>query len=464
MGMGETKNTIFKKIQSHLDPTRTILLGFVVVILIGSFFISLPISNRDGRWLSYLDSLFTSTSAVCVTGLVVRDTAVQFTGFGQVIILLLIQIGGLGFMTVATLIFILMGKKITLRERLAIQESLVQFNLQGMVRLIRVIAVMTFTIEGIGALLLMITFIPDYGAQGIYMAIFHSVSAFCNAGFDLLGIASDPYRGFSIYKSNFIACFPLLMLIIIGGLGFTVLRDGISSRKWSRLNIHSKVVLLMTAFLIAFSTIFYLIAEFNNPATIGDMSFGYKLMNAFFQAVTPRTAGFSTLNQSGLTNASKLYTEIMMFIGASPGSTGGGIKTTVLFVIIVVVISNLRGRNQAIIDKQEIPQKKVMKAITIIVFASTVIFFSAIMVMLFEQGKDMMTFEKILFETVSAFGTVGLSMGITPYLSGFSKFIIILTMYLGRVGPLSVGVALAAKYSLNVNNNIKYSEAKIMVG
>lgn len=458
-------NKHFKINKVKLTPTRVILIGFLVVILIGSFFISLPVSNSDGKWLPYIDSLFTATSAVCVTGLVVRDTAVQFTTFGELIILLLIQIGGLGFMTVATLIFIMMGKKITLRDRLAIKESLVEFNLQGLVKLIRVILVMTLIIETVGALLLMITFIPVYGVgKGMYMSVFHSVSAFCNAGFDILGTSAAPYQGYSIFATNVIACLPLLMLIIVGGIGFTVIRDVVMNKSWTKLNVHSKVVLTMSGILILMGTVFFLIAEFNNPLTIGNMNFGQKLLASLFQSITPRTAGFSTISQNELTNASKLYTSIMMFIGASPGSTGGGIKTTVLFVIIVVAYSNLKGRNQAIINKQEIPAKKVMKAINIIIFASIVIILSSLLIMIAEQGKDMMTMENLLFEAISAFGTVGLTTGITPYLSGFSKFVIIITMYLGRVGPLTVGLALAARFGVAINTNIKYAEAKIMVG
>lgn len=454
-----------KKFQATLTPTRVILLGFIVIILIGSLFLTLPISNKDGKWLSYIDSLFTATSAVCVTGLVVRDTAVQFTGFGQAVILILIQIGGLGFMTVATLIFIMMGKKITLRERLAIQESMVQYNLQGLVKLIRAVGLMTLIIETTGALLLMITFVPYYGFwKGVYFSFFHSISAFCNAGFDIMGTTAAPYQGYSVFATSFLACFPLLILIIIGGLGFTVMRDIINTRKWPKLNIHSKVVLTMSGILIVVGTLFFMVSEYNNNLTIGNMSFGDKLLASLFQSVTPRTAGFSTINQGDMTSASKLFTILLMFIGASPGSTGGGIKTTVLFVIIVLVVSNLRGRNQALIDKQEISSKKIMKAVTIIVFAMSIIFISATLIMLSEQGKPGMSFEKIIFEAVSAFGTVGLSMGITPYLSTFSKFIVTLTMYLGRVGPLSVGIALAAKYGVGVNNNIKYPEAKIMVG
>lgn len=448
----------------RLTPTRTIMIGFLVIILIGTFLLSLPISNSDNAWLPFIDSFFTATSAVCVTGLVVRDTGVQFSLFGQVVILFLIQIGGLGFMTVATVVFMLMGRKITLRERLAIKESLVEFKLQGVVKLIRSIIIMTLVIEAVGAILLMFSFIPAYGAKGIYLSIFHSVSAFCNAGFDLLGTLEAPFQGYSVFATNVMACLPLLMLIVTGGLGFTVLRDLISTRKWSKLSIHSKVVLTMSGLLIFTGFIFFFLAEYNNALTIGNMNFGEKILASLFQAITPRTAGFSTIAQSELTNASKLFTSVMMFIGASPGSTGGGVKTTVIFVIIVVVASNFKGRNKVVVDLHEIPSVRVMKAVSIVVFASLLIITSSILLMLFEQGNNSLTMESLFFEAVSAFGTVGLSYGITPELSTLSKIVVIVTMFLGRVGPLTVGFAIVASSGLGVNNNIKFSEAKILVG
>lgn len=450
--------------QRHLTPAMTIISGFALIILLGSLFLSLPFSNNDGKWLSYQDALFTSTSAVCVTGLQVKDTALQFTVFGQTVIMILIQIGGLGFMTVATLMFILMGKKINLRERLAIKESLSETNLQGLVRLIKLIALMTFVIEGIGALLLLFTFLPEYGIKGVFMAVFHSISAFCNAGFDLLGKENSPFSGYSVYASNFIACMPLLMLIIIGGIGFGVLEDILKTRKLSRLNLHSKVVLSVTGILLLLPTVFFFAAEYTNPDTLGGMSMGGKLLASFFQAVTTRTAGFSTISQSSMTNASRFLTIILMFIGASPASTGGGIKTTVLFVILAVVWNNIRGRNQAVINRQEIPSKSIMKAITTVVFALLIITVASLMIMIAEKGNPVMNSENIIFEAVSAFGTVGLSMGITPHLSLISKIIIALTMFLGRVGPLTVGIAFLSKGTTNINNIIKYPEAKIMIG
>lgn len=454
-----------KRKSTKFTPAKTVLIGFLVVILIGSFFLALPISNQNHKWLNYTDALFTSTSAVCVTGLIVVDTATNFTLFGQIVLLILIQIGGLGFMTVATLIFLMMGKKITLKERLAIQESLVQLNMQGMVILIKKIALMTFVIEGAGALILGITFVPSYGFRGVFMSIFHSVSAFCNAGFDILGSVGAPFDGFTIFYDKFMLVMPLMMLIVLGGIGFTVIKDTMETRKWKRLQVHTKVVLSVTGILIVSGFLFYLIAEFNNPKTLGPMKFGDKLLNALFQSISPRTAGFSTIQQADMTWSSKAFTCFLMFIGASPGSTGGGVKTTVLFVILIAVLNNTKGRDKAIINRQEISFSRVLKALTIVVFGAFVVFIGIILLLHNESGNVYgFSFDSYVFEVFSAFGTVGLSYGITPYLSIKSKFLIMFIMYLGRVGPITVGIALTSRFAIATNNKIKYSEAKIMVG
>ena len=454
------------KTKAKITSTRTIFLGFLVVILLGSVILSTPIANADGKWLFYVDSFFTATSAVCVTGLVVVDTANQFSLFGEIVILFLIQIGGLGFMTFATLIFIMVGRKIGLTERLAIKESMASFSLQGMVKLIKIVALITIVIEGIGAILLSITFIPEYGlGHGIYMSIFHSISAFCNAGFDILGTSANPYQGYSIFATNVMACLPLMMLIVIGGLGFAVVGDIISKHKWGKFGIHTRVVLVVSGVLIMVGATFYLISEYNNPLTMGNMNFGQKLLASLFQSITTRTAGFSTISQVDMNDSSKLFTQIMMFIGASPGSTGGGVKTTVFFVVLMALASNLQGKENVVISKRHIPQKRILRATAILFFGLIVVLSSSILLMIAETGKAGMDYSSILFEVGSAFGTVGLTTGITSNLSIFSKIVLCITMFLGRVGPLTVGYAIIEKnLSTGVQNNIKYPEAKILLG
>ena len=342
-----------------LSGVQILALGFVVIILVGTILLTLPISTASGESTSFLDALFTATSAVCVTGLIVVDTGSYWNMFGQTIIMILIEIGGLGFMSFTTLIAIILGKKITLRERLILQDAMNTFNIQGLVKMVKYVLVFTVSVQFFGALLLSTQFIPEFGfGKGAFYSLFHSISAFCNAGFDVLG------KGNSLisFNTNVVVIMVLSILIIIGGLGFTVWSELYTCKSIRRVSIHSKMVLLITTGLVVGGTLLMFLFEHNNPQTISKMSFINKLTNSFFASVTPRTAGFNSISTSGMTTAGQFLTIILMFIGGSPGSTAGGIKTTTIGVLIVTVVSVIRGREDSEVFKRRFSKDLVYKA------------------------------------------------------------------------------------------------------
>ena len=448
-----------------LDPPQILVIGFAAIIIVGAILLSLPAAAAPGaERASLTDSFFTATSAVCVTGLIVRDTATGWSTFGQVTILILIQIGGLGFMTMATLILMLMGRRVGLRERLVLQEALNEFSLQGLVALIRKILFLTFSFELIGVMLFSIKFIPEFGfAEGLYKSVFHSVSAFCNAGFDVMGNNSS----FTAYSGDFVICATLMMLIVIGGLGFTVLIDIGNKKNFKHLSLHSKIVLVMTGSLLLVGFLFFFILEYSNKKTLdsGDLNFFEKMMASLFQSVTARTAGFNTIDQGSLTVPSKFMTTILMFIGASPAGTGGGIKTTTFAVVALVVLTVLKGRHEITVFDRQVVRGTAFRAVTITVIGLVIVFVFAMILSMAEQGNQtgLATFDNIMFESASAFATVGLSSGITPSLSVPSKIFMIVTMFAGRVGPLTLTLAFSRSYSRS-KTKYKYPEGKIMVG
>jgi trk system potassium uptake protein TrkH len=437
-------------------PTQVLVLGFISIIIVGGIFLALPIASGTGESIGLLNAIFEATSAVCVTGLVVVDTGKDLSLFGQLVMISLIQIGGLGFMTTATLVFLILGKRITLRERLVIKEALNEYNLQGLVRLARRIILITFAIEGIGALILALKFIPAYGwAKGLYYSIFHAVSAFCNAGFDIIG----DYKSFTEYANDLTVNFTLMSLIISGGLGFSVLLDIWRNRCFRKWSLHTKLVVCTTAGLIILGALFFLIVEYNNPTTLGNRNWFGKILGALFQSVTARTAGFYTIDQAGLTDASKFMTSILMFVGASPAGTGGGIKTTTVSVLLLSVFSVIRGRQDTEIFGRQIPNTIVKKALTISVI-SFAIFITVSMVLSLVEPYPMVD---LLYETASALGTAGLAAFNNNTLKPAGKILIILSMFAGRVGPLTITLALAMRLSRD-KGNLKYPEEKIMVG
>lgn len=455
----QTEEQTAQKRERKMPPTRVLALGFAVMILMGALLLRLPISWAKGQSLSFLDALFTATSATCVTGLSVVETGLFFSRFGQTVILLLIQAGGLGFMTMASLVFMVMGRRITLRERMLIKESLNEDRLSGMVRLVRWALAMSFCVELAGAVLLSFRFVPAYGwSDGLFFSLFHAVSAFCNAGFDLLGQGSSmtPYAG------DWLVNLTLMMLITVGGLGYGVVHEMVRKRRFSKLGLHSRLVLLSTLWLTVIGFVGILMLEWSNPATLGDKAPGDKLLGAMFQSVTLRTAGFATMDQGAMSPAAKLLSCILMFIGASPASTGGGIKTTTFVVAALWAFKVSQGHERVVMMKRALPKTLVRRAAVVLLIGMGLVMADILILSIAEQGHTADTLD-VMFEAVSAFATVGLSCSVTPNLSPMGKMVIILTMFVGRVGPLTLTMAIARRQS-RMSERIKYPEERIMIG
>jgi trk system potassium uptake protein TrkH len=442
-----------------LTPPQILVLGFAGIILLGAVLLTLPISSADGHMTRFIDALFTATSATCVTGLVVVDTGLHYSIFGQCVIIMLIQIGGLGFMSMATLVFFLMGKRISLKERLLLQEAINHGSIDGIVRLFRKVIVYSLTIEGVAALIFAIRWSFDMPVgQAIYYGIFHAVSFFNNAGFDLFGrVSGTPFTSLTGYVDDFVTNFVAMALIVLGGIGFIVLSELVEFPKCRKLSLHSKVVLSMTAFLIVSGAVVFFIFEYTNPRTMGSLGLGGKVLSAFFQSVTPRTAGANTLDIGGMRQASQFFTIILMFIGASPGSTGGGIKTTTFTVLIGAMIAMIRGKEDIVLFRYRLSQNRILKAITMTMLALVLVILVSMILSTTEPHQFLM----ILFEVTSAFGTVGLTMGLTPDLSDFGRIVISLMMFAGRLGPLTLAYALQPKPEKDL---YRYPEGKITIG
>lgn len=456
--------TMVKRLASYgsgMQPTQVMVIGFASVIFIGALLLNLPISSKEGESIGFLNALFTATSAVCVTGLIVVDTASYWSIFGQVVIIMLIQVGGLGFMTVTTMFALITGKKINLKERLLIQESLNQMDLSGIVRLARYVLMMTFAIEGTGAFLLSLVFIPQFGlARGIWYSIFHSISAFCNAGFDLMGTVSGPFTSITSYYNNPIIVITIAMLIVLGGLGFPVILNIIREKRYSKFSLHTKVVIFTTITLIFIGTILIFAVEYARPETIGNFSMKDKILAAFFQSVTARTAGFNTIDLTKLRESTIFIMIILMFIGASPASTGGGIKTTTLATLMLSVKSVILGKTDIEIYGRRIGESTVRKSMGIFVVAISVVVLGTLMISITQPH---FTLTASAFEVASAFATVGLSIGGSPTLTPIGKLLIIMFMFMGRVGSLTIFMAFMSGGNKKIQP-IRYPEGRLMVG
>ncbi len=443
----------------HIRPTQVMVLGFGLLILFGALLLNMPFASNNGESIGFINALFTATSATCVTGLVVVDTYTHWTIFGKCVILFLIQVGGLGFMTLATLFSLMLRRTITMKERLLIAEALNYEQMQGIVRLAQHLLIGTFLIEGVGAAILSMRFIPEFGfIDGVVRGIFHSVSSFCNAGFDLMGSHGE-FSSLTAYADDWVVNLTIMGLIIIGGLGFVVWDDILMNRRWHSLRLHSKLVLLLTLLLILLGAAMIFLFEFSNPKTLAHANISERILAPLFQSVTARTAGYNTLQLADMTQASLFTIIILMFIGGSPGSTAGGIKTTTMGVILLSAFSVMRGKEEVNLYGRRLPRHTVLKALVIIVIAFMIVV-AGIMALLVFENFDFMD---IVFEVVSAFGTVGLTVGITPELSGISKCVLICIMYAGRIGVLSMALAILAHGNSN-GSLVKYPEAKIMVG
>lgn len=424
--------------QLRMSTTHYILIGFLAAILLGSVLLSLPISSSDGKAVPYIDALFTATTATCVTGLVTVSTAYSWSVFGQAVILVLIQVGGLGIITVMSLFLIMTGKRISLGKRLLIMDSLNIDTMSGLSSFIKKIVIGSIIIEGIGALLYMTVFVPEFGLRGIWYSVFNAISAYCNAGMDIISDTS-----LYAYVDNPIINIVTSVLIILGGLGFIVWWDIIRvlknrhTRHFRYLSLHSKIVLISTAILLFGGGILIFIFEYGNPETIGNLSLSAKIQASLFQSVTTRTAGFATIPQESLTTPSVILCLLMMFIGGSPVGTAGGIKTVTFFIIAAAALSSITGRRDTVLFNRRISDKSLKKAIAVTFCSFSIAFISSILLSTVCNAPLC----DILYETVSATATVGLSRNLTSSLNIFGKIIIIVTMYFGRVGPISLALA-----------------------
>ena len=442
-----------------LNATRIVAASFAIIILVGALLLTLPIASRDGQSAGFFTGLFTATSSSCVTGLILVDTWTQWTLFGQVVILAMIQLGGLGFMTVVSLISFALHRRIGLSERLIMVSTLNLDSMDGVVRVVRHALMGTFLLEGAGAVLMSLRLVPDFGlAGGLWRAVFHSVSAFCNAGFDLLGGRFGAFSSLAGYQDSPIMLGTTAALIAIGGLGFFVWEDILRARCWGRLSVYSKMVLLITGLLIVGGAAFFFLEEYHNPATLGDMPVWEKALNALFQSVTLRTAGFDAIGQGGLSESSKAMSTILMLIGGSSGSTAGGIKTATVAVLLLALRANLRRREQVTFRGRAIPFGQVLNAMTLTLVVLFV-FLIASMVISTVEG---LPYLNCAYEVASAMGTVGLTTGITPELTRISQSILIVLMYLGRVGILSFSIALMTGKRRPAK--LHYPEINVMIG
>lgn len=437
-----------------LSSSRIILLGFACLILIGSILLASPIAST-GEDISWLDALFTSTSAVCVTGLAVVDTGTGFSLFGQMVIMILIQVGGLGFMTFGVLIAVVMGKKIGLKERLLIQESSNSLSTQGVVRLSLSIFLIAFIVEVLGAALLTLRWESELGLKrATYYGVFHSISAFNNAGFGLWADSLSRHVGDPLVN------LVITLLFITGGIGFTVILDIFRKRGWKRLALHSKLVLLTSGVLCLLGFIGIFLIELFNSKTFGALSWSERIWASYFQGVVTRTAGFNTIDIAQMLPASQFFMIILMFIGASPGSTGGGIKTSTFMVLALTIIAIVKGQRDTELMGRRVPHSVILRSLAIMVVSVSVVITATFLLTITEHQLNR-DFLDLLFEAVSAFGTVGLSMALTPELSAWGKGIITVVMYIGRLGPLTLVLALANKKD---KQKYRYPEEKIMIG
>lgn len=451
-----------KHFQPHLSTTQTILLSFLLAILCGSALLALPVSAADGVAVPYIDALFTATTSICVTGLVTVPTFSAWSPFGQVVILFLIQIGGLGVVTIMSGLMISLHRRIGIKDRMLIQDAFNLNTLSGMVKFIRKVIAGTFWVEGIGALLYMTVFVPEFGVRGIWISVFNAVSAFCNAGMDV--ISEDSLYA---YVHNPVINLVTILLIVFGGIGYIVWWDIVGALKnirrqklkcFATLTLHSKIALSVTGVLILAGTAAIFVFEYNNPLTMGSFSLFEKLQASLFQSVTTRTAGFATIPQEDLTNASAIVSLLLMFIGGSPVGTAGGIKTVTFAVLIISAFATIKTHSEAELFHRTIPKHAVSKAVAVVSMAFIILFTATLLLSAVTDADAL----DIVYETVSAAATVGLTRSLTSKLNIWGRIIIIITMYLGRVGPISLMIALNTKKE--TKNIIKNPTEDISVG
>ena len=447
-----------QKRPKSISATKDIAIAFAVIILTGGLLLALPMSSRSGESCGFIPGLFTACSATCVTGLVLFDTWTQWTGFGQGVILGLIEIGGLGFMSAATLVIFFLHKKIGLKQRIVMAQALSLNDLNGVVRLQKLVLVGALSIEGIGALILFLHFLPEMGfLTALWWGVFHSISAFCNAGFDIFG-RLNPGASLMEFQSDPVVMLTLASLIVVGGLGFLVWQDVVTRKRFKLFGVYTKLVLITTASLIVSGWVLTCVLEWNNPGTLGPMSVGDKLLNGLFQSITLRTCGFAAIDEGKMTEATKAISMVLMLIGGSSGSTAGGIKTVSFVVLLLFISTRARGRETVCAFKRTIPQSQVLDAMTIALIMTML----AIAGGVFISATCPVTFTDAMFETCSALGTVGLTAGATGVLNVPSQILIILYMYFGRVGVLTI--SLGFLMGNRAEERFQYASTNLLIG
>ena len=441
-----------------MSATKLVALCFLGIILLGTGLLMLPVSSRSGEPCQFLPALFTATSATCVTGLTPFDTWTQWSGFGQVVLLCLIEIGGLGFMSAATLVIFLFRRKVGLRQRMLIAQALSLNEMDGVVRLQRMVIFGSLGFEAAGALILTLWFWPQYGfVRALRWGVFHSISAFCNAGFDIFG-SMEPGASLLLFQNDPVVLLTLGALVVLGGLGFLVWQDIAEKRSWKKLSVYSRLVLLATASLIGTGWFFICLLEWNNPKTLGNLSVGSKLLGGLFQSITLRTAGFDAINQAGLTQGGKAVSMVLMLIGGSSGSTAGGLKTVTFLVVLLFIWARARGRSNVSAFCRTIPQEQALNAMTI----SLMMVLLSVLGGIFVCATSPVSFTDGLFEAISALATVGLTAGATGLLSVPAKILIIIFMYFGRVGVLTI--SLGFLMGNQAVERFRYAETSLLIG
>lgn len=441
-----------------LQPMQVIALMFLGIIAVGAGFLMLPAASRSGVSCGVLPALFTATSATCVTGLTLFDTWTQWSGFGQGVILCLIEVGGLGFMSAASIVIFLLGKRVSLRQKLLMAQALNVNDMDAVVKLQKWVIFGSLSVQAVGAMILFLRFLPKYGwARAGWWGVFHSVSAFCNAGFDVFGSISDA-GSIVMFNSDPVVCITLMLLIVVGGLGFIVWEEVVRLHNWKKFSVYTKLVLSASAVLVVGGALVFCLLEWNNPATFGAMSAGDKILNAFFQSVTARTAGFVSVDQAGLTDAGKAVTMLLMLIGGSSGSTAGGMKTVTFVVLLLFMRTRLRGKDTVCVFRTTVPNRQVLDAVTIAMVMVGLALFGGVLVSL-TSGISLLD---SMYETISALATVGTTTGVTAQLNVASQILIIIYMYFGRVGVLTLSMGFLS--GTGVEERYRYADTKLLIG
>ena len=440
------------------SPTQLIALVFLGIIALGTLLLCLPIASRDGQSVGFLGAWFTATSATCVTGLSLYDTWSQWSGFGQVVILLMIQVGGLGFMSAAALVVFVLGKRVGLKQRMVMAQALSLNDMESVVKIQKMVLVGSFGIEAVGALILTLRFLPEFGLRrALTWGVFHSVSAFCNAGFDIFG-SLQPGSSLALFQNDPVVLLTISGLVIVGGLGFLVWEEVVRLRSLRKCSVYTKLVLIMSAVLLVGGAVAICLLEWNNPLTLGDMPVWEKILNGFFQSVTTRTAGFASVDQGGLTDAGKAVSMALMLVGGSSGSTAGGIKTVTVVVLVLFLWNRARGRETVSVFRRTIPASQALNAMTICGIVAGLAFLGGI----FICATSPVGFVDSLFESVSALATVGITAGATGKLSLAAKILMIVYMYFGRVGVLTI--SLGFLLGNQAEDRFRYAQTNLLIG